>query len=98
MVWHRDPGGREDVMSVRSAILVAGAARGRLMIRRPSPRNDTCDAGATCVDERARVCTDGPAAITSRMPADLGAFDGLDDLHDLHDFHDAVPTEMSARI
>lgn len=83
-------------MSVRSAIPEASAAGGRGVVRRPGPWSDACDDGATWVGEPAEVRTDGPGAlITSRMPADLGAPDGL---HDFRAFPDAVPTEMSARI
>lgn len=67
-------------------LVEADAVRGRTVTSWPSLRTDLRNAGATWVDEQVRVCTNGPnTLITSRMPADLDAF------------NDAVLDEMSAR-
>jgi protease I len=67
-------------------LIEADVARGRTLTSWASLRTDLRNAGATWVDEQLRVCTEGPnTLITSRMPADLDAF------------NEAILTEMSAR-
>ncbi|AZS83999.1 type 1 glutamine amidotransferase domain-containing protein [Streptomyces griseoviridis] len=58
-------------------MIEADVVRGRTLTSWPSLRTDLRNAGATWVDERVRVCDQGPGKlVTSRRPDDLKAFCG----------------------
>lgn len=66
-------------------LVEADVLRGRTLTSWPSLKTDIRNAGGTWVDEQVRVCKEGPnTLITSRMPADVDAF------------NEAVLNEMSA--
>ncbi|MCB5906252.1 type 1 glutamine amidotransferase domain-containing protein [Streptomyces pinistramenti] len=56
-------------------LVEADVVRGRTLTSWPSLATDIRNAGGTWVDERVKVCTDGPnTLVTSRKPDDLKAF------------------------
>ncbi|MFG2222692.1 type 1 glutamine amidotransferase domain-containing protein [Streptomyces sp. NPDC048644] len=56
-------------------LVEADVVRGRTLTSWPSLATDIRNAGGTWVDERVKVCTDGPnTLVTSRKPGDLKAF------------------------
>ncbi|GGV77365.1 MULTISPECIES: type 1 glutamine amidotransferase domain-containing protein [Streptomyces] len=56
-------------------LVEADVVRDRVLTSWPSLRTDVRNAGGTWVDEQVHVCDSGPnTLITSRKPADLGAF------------------------
>jgi protease I len=56
-------------------LVEAEVVRGRTLTSWPSLRTDITNAGATWVDEKVVVCSNGPnTLVTSRKPDDLQAF------------------------
>ncbi|UXY30993.1 type 1 glutamine amidotransferase domain-containing protein [Streptomyces sp. HUAS TT20] len=56
-------------------LVEADVVRGRTLTSWPSVRTDIRNAGGTWVDERVRICEEGPnTLVTSRKPGDLEAF------------------------